>query len=271
MGRPLWLVKIIKKAFPTRLWLAGVTKVPGIGRLVDYGLFWDDDIIYLPKDNVIQINEPINRPADTVLPSAVVEHFIREANHHWIMDFCLCREADHCHDYPRELGCLFLGEAVLKINPRLGRLVSEDEALDHLSRCRAAGLVHMIGRNKLDSVWLNVKPSEKLMTICNCCPCCCLWTMLPDIAPRIGTKINRMPGVSVSVSDRCTGCGTCTDGGCFVNAIHMADDHAVISEDCRGCGRCADECPHSAIEVHIADLDFVGNSIEKLTTLVDVT
>ena len=95
--------------------------------------------------------------------------------------------------------------------------------------------------------------------------------MLPDLAPRIGTKVNRMPGVSVSVSDRCTGCGTCTDGVCFVSAIHMEDDHAAISEACRGCGRCADTCPHDAIEVHIADLDFVDNSIEKLATLVDVT
>jgi len=271
MGRPLWLVKIIKKAFPTRLWLAGVTKAPGIGRLVDYSLFWDDDIIYLPKDNVIQINEPINRPADTVLPSAVVEHFIREANHHWIMDFCLCREADHCHDYPRELGCLFLGEAVLKINPRLGRLVSEDEALDHLSRCRAAGLVHMIGRNKLDAIWLGATPGQKLLTICNCCPCCCLWKVLPRLDNMISRKVTRMPGVTVSVNVKCQGCEICTQDLCFVEAISMDGEKAVIDiERCRGCGRCVETCPFNAIDLQISGIDYFDRSVKRISALVDL-
>lgn len=197
------MVEIIKRAFPTRLWLATLTRAPGIGRLVDYSLFWDDDIIYLPQDNVIQVNEPIDRQGDTVLPSAVVEHFIPEANQRWIMNFCLCREAVHCADYPRELGCIFLGEAVLKINPELGRLVSEDEALAHLARCREAGLVHMIGRKKLDRIWLGATPGQKLMTICNCCPCCCLWKALPRLDNMISQKVTRMPGVTVAVNNNC--------------------------------------------------------------------
>ena len=81
-------------------------------------------------------------------------------------------------------------------------------------RCRA-GLVHLIGRNKLDSVWLGAGPSHKLMTICNCCPCCCLWRMIPQLDPAIGAKVTRMPGVSVTVTDRCAGCGTCAAGICF--------------------------------------------------------
>lgn len=271
MGNPYWVKTLINRTFSQRFFWAKLTHLPGIGKVIEQALFGGDDIIFLPKDRTIPINESIEKPEEQAAPSEVVAHFIRKAEYRWKMDFCICRDSTNCKDYPVELGCLFLGEAVQDINPQFGRLVSEDEALDHVQRCREAGLVHLIGRNKLDSVWLNVKPGEKLMTICNCCPCCCLWTMLPDIAPRIGTKINRMPGVSVSVSDRCTGCGTCTDEVCFVNAIHMEDDHAVISEGCRGCGRCADECPHNAIEVHVEDLDFVGNSIEKLTSLVDVT
>jgi len=206
-----------------------------------------------------------------VLPSQVVEHFIHEANYHWIMNTCICREASECRDYPINLGCLFLGEAVLGINPKLGRQVSPQEALDHVKRCREAGLVHMIGRNKLDSVWLNTRPGQKLLTICNCCPCCCLWRILPDVTPQISSKITMMPGISVSVTDKCTGCGTCAEGICFVNAIRLEENRAVKSNACRGCGRCAAICPNDAIEIKINNPNYIENSITRISKVVDVS
>ena len=220
MPRPVWFVELLKKAYPTRYIAALLTNLPVIENIANFGFFMGDDIVYLPKDNTIQINEAIAEPEDIVLPSQVVEHFIEKANYHWIMDFCLCREGAHCRDYPRDFGCIFLGEAVLGINPQLGRLVSKEEALDHARLCREAGLVHMIGRNKLDTMWLGVKPGGKLMTICNCCPCCCLWGTLPYFSPKISRKIQKLPGVTVTVTDLCSGCGTCTEGVCFVDASY---------------------------------------------------
>jgi len=271
MGRPLWFVGLIKKTFPGRFLLAKLTRLPLLGGLVDRFLFWGDDIIYLPRDNVIHINQPIAAPEQMALPSQVVEHFIEQANYHWIMDVCICRDAAQCEHYPIELGCLFLGEAVLGINPRLGRLVTRDEALEHVRRCREAGLLHMIGRNKLDTVWLGVNPGHKLLTICNCCPCCCLWKMLPDLPPFIGDKVTRMPGVAVTVTDRCVGCGTCTQDVCFADAIHLQDGRAVISDACRGCGRCVQVCPEAAIELTIDDDGFIADTIARISSLVDVS
>jgi len=275
MGRPVWFVNLIKKTFPGRFRIAQLTHVPLIGRLVERGLFAGDDIIYLPRDavarQVIPVNQPIARPADVVLPSRVVEHFIERANYHWIMDFCICREASHCQDYPTDLGCLFLGEAVLEINPRLGRRVSREEALEHVRRCREAGLVHLVGRNKLDTVWLGANPGTRLLTICNCCPCCCLWKVIPRLAPSLSARISRMPGVTVTVTARCTGCGTCTQGVCFVDAIHLDGQRAVIGEACRGCGRCVEVCPQRAIELTIDDAQFVERTIERLARVVDVS
>ena len=194
MSRPTWFIDLIKKTFPGRFRFAALTKVPIIGRAVDRALFAGDDIIYLPKDNVIPIGRAIPGPESLVLPSQIVEHFIEQAAYHWIMNFCICRDASACRDYPIALGCLFLGEAVLEINPQHGHLVSKEEALAHARRCREAGLVHLIGRNKLDTVWLGIGPSNKLMTICNCCPCCCLWRMLPQIDPAIGHKVQSSAG-----------------------------------------------------------------------------
>jgi len=275
MGRPIWFVNLIKKTFPNRFRVAQLTRVPVVGRLIDHGLFAGDDIVYLPRDavvqNVIQVDQPIDNPGDMVLPSQVVGYFIEQANYHWIMDFCICRDASQCEDYPIDLGCLFLGEAVLQINPQLGRRVTRAEALEHVRLCREAGLIHLIGRNKLDSVWLGASPGHKLLTICNCCPCCCLWKVIPQLDPSIGDKVTRMPGVTVSVTSRCIGCGTCMQDICFVNAIRLDGRRAVIQDACRGCGRCVEVCPEGAIELSVDDDRFIERAIERLSALVDVS
>lgn len=274
MGSP-WLVKfLINKTFSQRFFWSRLTRYPVVGRVVDHLLFKDDDIFYLPRDGAISI--PIGENVDaeaggTALPSAVLEHFIREAGFHWKMDFCICRDSTGCKDYPIDLGCLFLGEAARHINPKFGRPVSMEEALEHATRCREAGLVHLIGRNKLDSVWLNVGPPGKLLTVCNCCPCCCLWKVLPTIDPLIGDKVNRMPGILVEVTEECVGCGTCTKNVCFVNAIRLNERQAEIDpEVCRGCGRCVEACPKKAISMTIADNGFIAETIERISGAVEV-
>ena len=271
MSRPLWFVELLRKAYPGRFLAARLTKLPILGYIVDHWFFDGDHLVYLPKNRVIQVNQPLDIPGDMVLPSEVVEHFIERANYHWIMNACICRQAEGCRDYPVDLGCLFLGQAVLGINSRLGRLVTREEALEHVRRCQEAGLVHLIGRNKLDTIWLGVGPGDRLLTICNCCSCCCLWRVLPHIAPQISSKIKRMPGVTVRVNHRCAGCGTCTQDVCFVDAIHVVDGQAAISDACRGCGRCISVCPQGAIEMSIEYDRFAEESIARVSRLVDVS
>jgi ferredoxin len=271
MSRPKWFVQLIKMAFPGRFLAARATRLPVVGSLMDHWLFGGDHLIYLPKDLVIQVDESIELPGEMVLPSQVVEHFIEAASVHWIMNTCICREGSQCEEYPIELGCLFLGEAALGINPKLGRRVTVEEALEHVRRCREAGLVHLIGRNKLDTVWLGVGPGDRLLTICNCCPCCCLWRMLPHVSPQIGAKVTRMPGVAVTVNGRCVGCGLCTQDVCFTDAIQLVEGRAVIGQACRGCGRCVEVCPQGAIELSVEHAGFVQESVRRLAPLVDVS
>lgn len=271
MSRPLWIVEVLKKTFPNRFLVAKLTRWPAIGRILDQWLFQGDDLIYLPQNRVLSINKPLDAPDSVVLPSHVVDHFIEKAGYHWIMNRCICRSAEQCKDYPIDLGCLFLGEAALGINPRLGRRATKLEALEHVRRCREAGLVHLIGRNKLDTVWLGVGPGDRLLTICNCCPCCCLWRVLPHVAPGIGAKITKMPGVTVTVNDRCVGCGTCTEGVCFVDAIRLVDQRAVRSDACRGCGRCVSVCPEGAIDISIDNDRVLEQMINRISSLVEVS
>ncbi len=270
MKKQKLIIKLIDKFFPKRFRLADLTNYPLIGRLVDKLLFEEDNMIYLTKDSVIEMDKSIEMPDNYVLPSKIVDYFIEEADFHWIMDFCICRKSNQCKDYPMDLGCLFLGEAAKDIDDDLGRPVSKEEALEHVEKCREAGLVHLIGRNKLDPVWLDIGPGKKLMTICNCCPCCCLWKMIPNLDHDISDKIKRMPGVEIEVTDSCIGCGECTDV-CFVDAIEIDDGKAVISEDCRGCGRCIEECPEDALILNYKELDYYDKSIEELKDVVDLS
>lgn len=276
MARPIWMITILKRHFSWRFAGAAMTRWPIIGRWMERALFnghrTGDALFYLPKDRVV-IQVDIEEQENIVLPSAVVDHFIDEAKYVFLMNHCICREAADCQTYDHELGCIFLGEAVLDINPSLGRLVDKATAHAHAQRAREAGLVHLIGRDKIDAVWMGVKPSTKLMTICNCCPCCCLFKFLPQLAPKLQKKVERMPGVRVRVSpEQCVGCGAClAEDVCFVQAIAIRDGRALISEDCRGCGHCAEVCPEHAIQVTIEKEDYIQNAVERLSQAVDVT
>ncbi|MFO8058046.1 MAG: 4Fe-4S binding protein [bacterium] len=270
MALPLWMVKLIKRSFPWLFTAARATRVPVLGRVLERALFEDDRMIYLPRESTLKVERQVDTAPDLVLPSAVVDHFIDRAGYLWIMNECICRVSNGCSDYPVEVGCLFMGEAARDINPALGREVTREEAREHVQKAREAGLVHVIGRNKLDSVWLWVSPKEKLLTVCNCCPCCCLWRAVPYFDPAISANVSRMPGVEVEVTDECTGCGECVDT-CFVGAVHMEGEQAVISSECRGCGRCVEACPTGAIHMEVDLEKAVRESIDRISPLVDLS
>jgi len=251
--------------------LARYSRLPVIGKLIDWYLFRGNKLYFLPQDRVIDINQSIETPSNTVLPSQIVEFFIRKAKYRWIMNRCVCRDGNQCQDYPIDLGCIFLGEATTQIHPELGKQVSVDEALKHLDRCREAGLIQMIGRDRLDAVVLGIGPGEKLMTICNCCQCCCLWRIIPIADDRIASKVMKVPGVTVTVNEGCDGCEICTENVCFVDAVYMAQGRATITEECRGCGRCIEACPNGSIELVIENPEFVSAAIENLSSLVDLS
>ena len=279
MTRPRWFIELLKKSFASRFLLAKLTRVPGFRQIIDALLFKDDVIFYLPnkeaieKSNTksIQIGKTIPQQEDIIIPTQIIDKFIEEAGHLWVMNFCLCRESTQCENYSSKLGCLFMGEAVLQIDPSYGKLVSKVEAKEHIKRCQETGLIQLIGRNKLDKQWLDVKPGHKLLTVCNCCECCCLWKMLPDLNIKISRNFTKIPGLNVKIDDKCIGCGDCTQGICFVNAIELHEGKAEINEDiCRACGRCISICKQKAIQMIIQDPDFINESIRRISSAVDV-
>ncbi len=269
-GRSVTFTKFLKRAYRHADFLAKLTKISFISKRIEK-ITQYDEMFLLTKDNLIQINQEVEKQDEVIVPSKIVEHFINMTEDIWLMNECLCRESIKCKDYPIELGCLFLGKAANGINPKLGVKVTKEEALEHIEKCRQAGLIYSLGRNAVDAkLLLGVDPPEQLLTICNCCPCCCITRNAKNVK-FIDDILKKMPGVEVKVTEKCIGCGTCTEGICFIDAIQIIGERAVINHQCRGCGRCVEICPQNAIELTINDEEYINKTIERITRILDIT
>ena len=277
MLSPKTNVRLLSPRFGKRFGYARFFKRhPSLSGILDRIAFKGDEIYYAPTDTSvaksrrIEVEIGVPQKEDTVLPSDVARELVERSRYHYIMHFCFCRNANGCQEFPTELGCIFLGKGVLNIRGDVGHLATKEEALEHLEKCRQAGLVQLVGRNKIDSLWLDSGRPDQLMSLCNCCPCCCLWKMLPDLPDDIGERVSRLPGVEVAVlHDRCTGCGLCSES-CFVSALRIDGGKCSIDDSaCRGCGRCADACPHDAIVVSVSEVS-VKDAADRLCQIVNI-
>jgi ferredoxin len=157
---------------------------------------------------------------------------------------------------------------VHKIPEKYGHLATREEAKAYIDDCGRDGLVHIIGRNKLDSIWLGTGSKNDLMTICNCCPCCCLWNMTRNISDEIGGTFRRMDGVAVTMdTSKCIQCGSCSEI-CFTKAVGFRDGVPEIDQKlCRGCGRCVEVCPTDAISITY-DEGAIDDIVDRIGSLV---
>ena len=117
---------MLKRGYRHAGFLAKLSRISFLSKRIDKVTKYDE-MVLLTRDNIIQINQEIEKPDDQILPSKIVEHFINMTEELWLMNFCMCRDSLKCKDYPIELGCLFMGEPALGINPKLGRRVSKEE------------------------------------------------------------------------------------------------------------------------------------------------
>ena len=277
-------VRVINFTFNTRFVLArACQKFPPLAWMAHKMFFEGDDIQVLPRDAAIKtlhagdvkeldVNAkvPISNE-NTVVPSQLLKEMIKRSRYHFLMDNCICRTSNQCQEYPHDLGCLFLGKGSQRVSSKLGRTVTVSEAIKHVERCQEAGLVPIIGRNKIDSVWLSTGPKDELLSICHCCQCCCLWKMTPNLPEGMSSSFSPMEGVEIIFNpELCNGCGSCASETCFVDAITIMNGKAKRNEtNCRICGRCVEVCPRDAVKIVMHD-NALKNSLERVEHLVDV-
>jgi len=224
---------------------------------------------YLP------INQSLGTYENQVLPMKIFKHFIDRACNIVLRD-CPCRVHYECKDHDKLLGCMMMGQATIGMampKDDKGRVVTKEEALEHVRLSIENGLIPILGRSVMEAEGYDVQDTEHLLSCCFCCSCCCInGKVLSNVSVAITTFYKRMEGITVKVDeDLCTGCEECIEV-CIFKGMEMIEDKARVNQKrCLGCGRCESTCPSKAISIIITDPSYVNKLIKKLEAHVDVS
>jgi Pyruvate/2-oxoacid:ferredoxin oxidoreductase delta subunit len=171
---------------------------------------------------------------------------------------CFCRHEAELIDPDDSCGapndvCMSFGiGARFAIDKEMGREVSKQEALEILSRCEEAGLVHCsVNRQELDFV-------------CNCCADHCVILEVALAQPKPGLALNS--GFEPKLDPgACNACEECVER-CPATALAMSEDDLpqVDLDRCFGCGVCATTCPTEAF-VLVAKEGFPEPPVDQQT------
>jgi len=228
---------------------------------------------FSPRKNTfswIPVHEPVGSEPGVPLTEQVLFPFIDRASHRVVLNLCGCRQTRGCSEYPRDLGCLMLGDDALLFPEKFRRVVSRQEAREHVRRAVAAGLVPVAGKARLDNEIFLMPDRGKLLTVCFCCECCCVSRFFRHLpVPLLDSFYLPLQGLAVHTdAEACTGCGACVER-CYIGALSIRDGKAVRSDRCRGCGRCATFCPSGAVTLHLQHPGAAEEMIRRVEAYVD--
>ena len=172
---------------------------------------------------------------------------------------CICRKehlmsGEGCGKL--EEACLMFGSAAhIYENRGIGRVISQDEALDIIQQGIHQGLVPQPTNSK------------KPINICLCCSCCC--QILKNIkAYDAPAQIVHSNYQAIVDNSACTGCQSCEDI-CPMDAIDVDKEQICASVNlkrCIGCGLCVTACLFDAIKLMPKAAD---KQVEPPTSIID--
>jgi ferredoxin len=257
--------KWVTRFFKSFEWLYAMAYIPGLRDRIPA---LDPNLSYV---STIPINKDIEGAEGIALPEEVLDRLIDISNYRVILKQCACRTVYGCEHYPRDVGCIFMGEAARKIPREYGREATKNEAKAHVRKAIDAGLVPIVGEARADYELLRLPYDRRLLTNCFCCECCCLSRAFRRGPVAIVDGIlHPVKGLTVEVTDACVGCGTC-ERTCFIKAIEVRCGRAVINDYCRVCGRCAAVCPQNAIKLKLDNPHAVDDVVNEILAKVDLS
>ena len=113
-GDYLWTNPIWQKMTDSA---AKATNLPVLGDLVISLTGMDKDHSSV---TLIPTNKCLEDQGTTIVPVDLLREYIRRSAHRVILDQCPCRQGHGCKDYPKDLGCLYMGDATKDMDPSWG-------------------------------------------------------------------------------------------------------------------------------------------------------
>ena len=226
----------------------------------------------------IPVNLPIGDFENVAVPYKVFEYFINKASN-IVLRTCGCRERWECKDHSIELGCIFMGDDTknMVLPPEQGYIATKEQALEHLTKAMAEGLVPLIGRNVGEAEGGHgVEDTGKFLSGCFCCECCCMGVKAAEYGVRTGAMMGgdstrSLKGMTITLDeDKCIGCGKCVEVCPFKLRILEEGKSSVDPKLCVGCGRCVRECPEGAILIDVQDPELIDKLVAHIEAVVDV-
>lgn len=256
--------KWVTRFFKSFEWLYAMAYIPVLRDKIPA---LDPNLSYV---STIPINQDIEGAEGIVLPEEVLDRLIDISSYRVILSQCACRSIYGCERYPKEIGCIFMGQSARKIPREYGREATKGQAKEHVRKAISAGLVPIVGEARADYDLLRLPYDRRLMTNCFCCECCCLSRAFRrGPVATVDALMHPIEGLSIEVTDACVGCGTC-ERACFIQAIQVRAGRAVIDEYCRICGRCAAACPHEAIKMRLDNPHAVDEVVNAILAKVEL-
>ena len=200
----------------------------------------------------------VDNVENVVMPVELMKKAIRETSYITIMNKCICRDAQKCETYPRDLGCIFIGQGAKVLEERqIGHRATVEEALAHIDKGTEAGLIgHSLWIEVEQYIWgMKNEDMHRFLEFCFCCPCCCTALALAKNASDLMRDRFRSVGWKAVVKEPtakfCQTCLLCVEA-CPVRAISMEGQTLKINEvSCAGCGICAAKCPQDNISLKL--------------------
>ena len=189
---------------------------------------------------VVPVSKSVNTQLN-IMDYEEVENIIKSQSRILVAP-CICRKEHEIMDKgcgkPIESCLIFGGGAYIYESRGIGRIITQDEALDIVKEGAKQGLVPQPSNAK------------KPINICLCCDCCC--QILKNIknldTPAKVISSNFQANVD---EDECTGCQACEEI-CPMDAIEMNEQKVVAEvnlDRCIGCGLCVTVCEFDAMSL----------------------
>lgn len=200
----------------------------------------------------IPIHVAVEAPESAAIPIKLVERLVSDIDEVFLMDECHCAGVKNRKSPRLNIGCLAFGPSTARIHPSNGRYVSSEEAGFHVCKAAEFGLVANIAHVWIDALAFHLTHFDRLLFMCLCDDDQCIYrSYLKNRGPSLEKAYKKLPGIQIVVNEElCASCETCKET-CFVSAITMGPDSAVINDSCVGCAICLAKCPENALSIQV--------------------